>query len=135
MKKVFLLSFAIALFYTTTYAQNTIIIDHTCRDLSEIPSSWVDSAKNKLYIAYGHTSHGSQLTTGMNALESYFTNGQYDWSHTGGANELHLFEGAGSETGYLELDCGYPGWDDETREYLDSFPECNVLIWSWCGQV
>ncbi|MFW6100953.1 MAG: hypothetical protein ACOC90_06165 [Bacteroidota bacterium] len=117
------------------YAQDGIIVDHRCRDLSEIPSTWIDSAKKKLYIGYGHTSHGSQLTTGMNALEDYFTSGLYNWSHTGGENELHLFEGSGYDSGYLELDCGYDGWDDETREYLDDHPDCNVIIWSWCGQV
>ena len=115
-------------------ADNKIIVDHTCRELSEIPTSWVDSAKKNLYIAYGHTSHGSQLTTGMNALESHF-DGLYNWSHSGGPGELHLYEGTGYNDGYMELDCGYEGWDDETREYLDSFPECNVIIWSWCGQV
>ncbi len=117
------------------YAQEAIIIDHQCIDLSDIPEKWIDSAKNKLFIGYGHTSHGSQLTSGMDAVESYYTDGTYDWSHTGGPGELHLFEGSGYGSGYLELDCGYNGWDDETREYLDDFPGCNVIIWSWCGQV
>ncbi len=117
------------------HAQNGILVDHQCRDLSKIPSSWIDSAKSTLYIAYGHTSHGSQLITGMNALQEYDTSGLYNWSHTGGEDELHLFEGAGYQSGYMEQDCGYEGWADETREYLDSFPQCNVIIWSWCSQV
>ena len=134
--KTFLPSIILFVFMlSTATAQDPILIDHTCRDLSDIPEAWIDSAKKKLFIAYGHTSHGSQLTTGMEALETYFTNGLYNWSHTGGTNELHLFEGAGYDDGYLELDCGRPGWDDETRKYLDDFPECNVMIWSWCGQV
>jgi hypothetical protein len=135
MKKLLLLSFLMVTIVGMTKAQNPVIIDHNCRELSQIPTSWVDSAKKNLYIAYGRTSHGTQLTTGMDALERYFTNGQYDWSNEGGENELHLFEGDGYGDGYMDHDCGYPGWDDETREYLDSFPECNVVIWSWCGQV
>ena len=135
MKKLILVAFLLMTFYGMGKAQEPVVIDHRCRDLSKIPTSWIDTAKNNLYIGYGHTSHGSQLTTGMDALESYFTNGQYNWSHTGGEGELHLFEGSGYEEGYLDHDCGYAGWDDETREYLDSFPECNVIIWSWCGQV
>jgi hypothetical protein len=114
--------------------QQPIIIDHTCLDLDQIPDEYIDSAKANLWIGYGHTSHGSQLTAGMNALEIYFNDGTYDWSHDGGPGELHLFEG-GSGSGYLELDCGYPGWDNKTREYLDDYPGCNVIIWSWCGQV
>ena len=116
-------------------AQEAIIIDHACDDLSEIPVEWINSAKNNLYIGYGHTSHGSQITSGMDAIESYYTDGTYNWSHEGGENELHLFEGAGESEGYLDYDVGYLGWDEETREYLDSFPACNVIIWSWCGQV
>lgn len=104
-------------------------------DLSEIPEHWIDSAKAKLHIGYGHTSHGSQIITGMNALESYYTSGLYDWSHEGGSGELHLFEGSGYNTGYLELDVGYGDWDTETRTYLNDVPDCNVIMWSWCGQV
>ncbi len=116
-------------------AQHPLIIDHNIIDLHEIPAAWIDSAKAKLFIGYGHTSHGSQLISGMDAIESYFTDGTYNWSHSGGEGVLHLFEGAGYDEGYLELDCGYSGWDDQTREFLDSFPGCNVIIWSWCGQV
>lgn len=131
MRKLFII-----LLLTTSLslnAQQAIVIDHNCIKLSEIPLKWIDSAKANLFIGYGHTSHGSQLTSGMNALESFYTN--YNWSHNGGTNELHLFEGDGYGSGYLDHDCGYSGWDAETREYLDSFPNCNVIIWSWCGQV
>jgi len=115
--------------------QRSLIIDHNSIELNQIPMEWIDSAIANLHIGYGHTSHGSQLTSGMNALESYYPDGTYDWSQNGGPGELHLFEGSGYSSGYLELDCGYEGWDDETREYLDDFPDCNVIIWSWCGQV
>ncbi|MCG8697181.1 MAG: DUF5018 domain-containing protein, partial [Bacteroidales bacterium] len=111
------------------------IIDHNCINLSDIPLEWIDKAKADLNIGYGHTSHGSQITTGMNALESFFTDGTYDWSHGGGTNQLHLFEGSGYAGGYLDHDVGYNGWDLKTRRYLDDHPDCNVIIWSWCGQV
>ncbi|MCD4723241.1 MAG: hypothetical protein K8R63_00255, partial [Bacteroidales bacterium] len=112
--------------------QQPIIIDHTCLDLDQIPDEYIDSAKANLWIGYGHTSHGSQLTYGMEALENYFVDGTYDWGSSGGPGELHVDEGG---SGYLEGDCGTVGWDNETREYLDDFPGCNVIIWSWCGQV
>ncbi|MCF8236066.1 MAG: T9SS type A sorting domain-containing protein [Bacteroidales bacterium] len=116
-------------------AQEAVIIDHQSIELNQIPMEWIDSAKANLYIGYGHTSHGSQLTSGMDAIELFYPDGTYDWSHSGGAGELHLFEGAGYGSGYLELDCGYPGWDDQTRTYLNDHPACNAIIWSWCGQV
>ena len=133
MKKLFVL--LLVTIPLIIQAQQPVIIDHTFDDLSEIPLNWIDSAKAKLFIGYGHTSHGSQIISGMDAIESYYTEGTYNWSHSGGEGELHLFEGSSYNDGYLDHDVGYSGWDDLTRTYLDSFPECNVIIWSWCGQV
>jgi hypothetical protein len=116
-------------------AGDALIIDHRHTDLSAIPVAWIDSAKAKLHIGYGHTSHGSQITSGMNALESYFEDGRFDWSHEGGTGLLHLFEGSSYGAGWLDHDAGYPGWDDKTRDYLDAHPSCTVIMWSWCGQV
>ncbi len=132
MKKINFL-FTILLFFQ--FGLNGQTIDHRSIDLHSIPTNWIDSAKANLYIGYGHTSHGSQITSGMDAIEDYFTSGTYNWSHSGGTNELHLFEGDGYGDGYLDHDIGYSGWEDETREYLNAFPACNVIIWSWCGQV
>ena len=47
-----------------------IIVDHTSTDLSKIPAQWITQAKTMLRASYGHTSHGSQLITGMQAIES-----------------------------------------------------------------
>ena len=116
-------------------AQEAIIIDHHSTDLSAIPTAWIEVAKDTLHIGYGHTSHGSQITSGMNALASHFDDGRFRWSHSGGDSILHLFEGDGYGDGWLDHDCGYEGWDAETREYLDAHPACNVIMWSWCGQV
>jgi hypothetical protein len=134
MKKIILILVFSFIFNISTFSQG-FIIDHTCIDLENIPNEWIELAKTDLYIGYGHTSHGSQLTSGMNAIESYFLNGKYNWSHSGGEGELHLFEGGSYGQGYLQLDCGYDGWDDQTKTFLDENPECNVIIWSWCGQV
>ncbi|MCK7468683.1 MAG: hypothetical protein MZU91_11590 [Desulfosudis oleivorans] len=45
-----------------------IIIDHRCTKLDSVPREWIEKAKKNLHIAYGHTSHGSQITTGMAGL-------------------------------------------------------------------
>ena len=46
-------------------AADAIIVDHRCTDIRQIPESAIQEAKAKLHIAYGHTSHGSQLISGM----------------------------------------------------------------------
>jgi hypothetical protein len=114
------------------------IIDHNCTNIHAIPQAWIEQAKADLHIAYGHTSHGSQLTTGMTGLVG-FMNGLgyetdlYAWNSggTGGALDLRdtPFSGA--------YDLGNPdrvAWEAATRTYLNAHPEVNVIIWSWCGQ-
>jgi len=119
------------------------IIDHTCTDLTAIPQSYLQQAKDTLHIAYGHTSHGSQLTTGMSSMVDFINEGglelnypedffEYNNGGSGGALDLHdrAFSGAN--------DLGNPNrtaWAGATRTYLGSHPDVNVIIWSWCGQV
>ena len=140
------LSFLISGWTTQILAQG-IIIDHTCTEITQIPESAIYQAKATLHIGYGHTSHGSQLTTGMTGLVSFANNGGlglslpqdiFEWNNGGSNGALDLEEGDGYGTGWLDHDCGYyPNWVDETREYLDdpSHADVNVIIWSWCGQV
>ena len=131
------------------FSAEPIIVDHTCTDISQIPESAIEQAKSNLHIAYGHTSHGSQLTTGMSGLVSFANNGGlglsfptdiFAWNNggTGGALDLHDYAMVG--------DCGYyPQWVNNTRDYLGdpdpltgrgtTNPDVNVIIWSWCGQV
>lgn len=110
-----------------------LIIDHACTNLSVIPETHINAAKTSLRIAYGHTSHGSQLTSGMAGLFSWkgnlyaFNNGG-----TGGALDLRDTPFSGAS------DLGNPNrtaWAEATRAYLASHADVNVVIWSWCGQV
>ena len=48
-----------------------IIINHTSTNLSLVPESAIERAKKTLHIAYGHTSHGSQITDGMTGLSQF----------------------------------------------------------------
>ena len=110
-----------------------IIVDHACCGIGDIPQAAIETAKANLIIAYGHTSHGSQLVTGMTGLVTYM-------------GALYEFNGDGSE-GALQLrdmpfsgayDLGNPdrtAWAAATRTYLEAHTEVNVIIWSWCGQV
>jgi hypothetical protein len=113
--------------------KGTIIIDHTCARLSQIPDQWITQAKKTLHIAYGHTSHGSQIVTGMEGLVQ-FKGALYSFTSGGAGGALDLrdtpFSGA--------YDLGNPDWTSwctATRTYLNAHPEVNVIVWSWCGEV
>jgi hypothetical protein len=108
-----------------------LIIDHRCINLNSIPAESIGAAKKNLHIAYGHTSHGSQITDGMTGLVS-FKGTLYSWNNggTGGALDLHDYAMSG--------DLGAPdrtSWATQTRTYLEANKDVNVIIWSWCGQV
>jgi hypothetical protein len=61
-------------------AAQGIIVDHTCTNLTAIPQMAIEAAKADLHIAYGHTSHGSQVTSGMDVLMDLDGDGQPDGS-------------------------------------------------------
>lgn len=123
-----------------------IIVDHKCTKIKQIPEPAITLAKQKLHIAYGHTSHGSQITDGMTGLVAFMNNkgatkDLYSWNNggNGGALDLHDYAMSG-DVGY------YPDWVNNTRTYLGApnpntgrgtgpNADVNVIIWSWCGQV
>lgn len=107
------------------------IIDHGCTNLGSVPDSWIDAARNKLHIAYGHTSHGSQITDGMSGLVT-FMGQKFAWGNNPSGNVLDLHDYA------MSGDLGNPdrtSWADRTRSYLRANTDVNVIMWAWCGQV
>ena len=115
-----------------------IAVNHESVVLADIPASWITQAKQTLHIAYGHTSHGSQLTTGMAGLVTWRgTQYAFNAGGTGGALDLRDFNGNFGGLGVAN-DLGNPNrtaWESATRTYLNQNPTVNVIIWSWCGQV
>jgi len=136
MKNIYYL--AVIVFITNTvvgFSQESIIANHSIAKLSIIPNEWIDSAKAKLHIAYGHTSHGSQLITGMEGLEIW-KGSKYAFNDGGsnGALDINDYAFPGAS------DLGNPdrtSWESATRNYLNNPAnnDVNVVIWSWCGQV
>ncbi len=135
--------------YTVTVSEapastGAIVADHQAAlSFDSIPDAYITAAKSNLHIAYGHTSHGSQIITGMDALKNYAPYGaKYNW-HDGvlaGALDIRDYTPDG--------DLGNPDrttWESRTRAFLGPVnpstgrgttrPEINVIIWSWCGQV
>ena len=118
-----------------------LVIDHRHTDVAALTAAQINRAKANLHIAYGHTSHGSQLTDGMTGLVDFANHGGaglalpadiFAWNDggTGGALDLHDYAMDG-DVGY------YPDWVNNTRAYLDNPANANVnvVIWSWCGQM
>jgi len=121
-------------------AQEAIIIDHTCTDLSLIPTYWIAEAK-KLAIHYAHTSHGSQIVSGLQRMDST----AYPFSAFDAGNDppesllcaagsLCLYDGNPPET-YINPE---DYWSEEgglTRtRAVAATGLFDFSMWSWCGQ-
>lgn len=121
-----------------------ILVDHSCTVPSLISDTWMASTTSSIHAAYNHTSHGSQLISGADALESFppFAN-RYAWS-VDGSTGLDLdenYSGAGipclvtdlSQGDYI--DNGVTPWVTCTRDFLDApaNTHVNVIVWSWCS--
>ncbi len=95
-----------------------------------VPETAVEQAKSAFRIAYGHTSHGSQVVSGMGVLASL--NSLYAYGSAGGPGVLSLHDGTPAG------DLGNPDrttWAQRTRELLDApGNDRNLIMWSWCGQ-
>ena len=115
--------------------ENGLVVDHTCTDLSRVPARYLETAKAQLRIGYGHTSHGSQLVTGMEAMKG------------AAGSALHFTSSWGYGPGVFLNDSAFPGandlgspdrtaWATATRNLLKRTGGCdrNVVVWSWCGQ-
>lgn len=133
----------LSLIFVISSTSQAIIINHENAFLEPIPEWAIKSASDSLHIAYGHTSHGSQVTHGMKGLSEQSTklNGYkgdfYCWEkyyEVYGDNpclDLH--------DNFAPGDLGHNGdttWTDQTRNYLlndERAADINVVMWSWCG--
>ena len=116
-------------------------IDHRDTDLARLGQARIERAKAALHIAYGHTSHGSQLTDGMSGLVDFANGGGkglalpqdiFAWNNGGHDGALDLRDYAlCDDVGY------YPAWVQCTSNYLSdpAHSNVNVILWSWCGQM
>lgn len=110
----------------SVHRTSPLIVNHSNTNVNNIPESIINTAKATFRIAYGHTSHGSQLTSGMSTLRTQ--NSLYDYNSSGSNGALYYNE---------DLVYGDLGgdWESQTRELLDSNNSINLVMWSWCGQM
>ena len=105
-----------------------VVIDHFCTDAGAISSGSVELAKAQYRVWYGHTSHGSQITSGMTVLAGEQPT-LYNYNSSGSGGALSYQETGG--------DLGHNGdlaWEVATRAQLDQpGNDRNLVMWSWCG--
>ncbi|HHB75712.1 MAG TPA: hypothetical protein ENK84_04100 [Desulfobulbus sp.] len=120
------------------------VVDHTSTDLSVIPDTWITKAKADLHIVYEHTSHGSQLISGMDGLKNFPDyNGKYNWSNTSSGDAASLSLKNHDDLSPNDLSQGdrdndgntYADWADSTAAFLEKTEHyhVNVVLWSWCN--
>lgn len=116
-----------------------VIVDHTCTDLSRVPLEWIESVKQNCRLHYSHTSHGDQLTAGLERIKS--SNAVYDYALEYGSlpastEGLNIFDGQEHDT-YItpELYWSTDYGKKQTRNTLDHNPDINVSMWAWCCQL
>lgn len=119
-----------------------IIVDHTCTDINKIPVYWINQVKSTMRIHYAHTSHGEQITEGLDRLSAADpTYSYYPDNCTVPVTTTHLSLMDGQ---YYDSYCEtyvtpelY--WEGDaamniTRSVLTSF-DVNVSLWAWCSQL
>ena len=131
-KRFLIFLFLLPVGVTAGFAQ-AIIIGHNqshLEDLKSVPVEWIDSAKANIRLAYFHTSHGSQINSGLTPLDAFMGgNGIYLRSEEGGEGILYFDDHYGPDLSNRE-----GTFDDETRTFLDdpANADINVIMWSWC---
>ena len=115
------LLWAALLFPGAAVRAGAIISDHDAvAEFDEIPASVIEDIRSNYRIYYGHTSHGSQITNGLDLLTT--------------ENSLYAqpyFREVIDDLG----DYGDTSWVPVTRSDLNSHPDINIVMWSWCGGV
>ena len=143
-----ILIFLLTLSITCCTVQNkpahseAIIIDHTCTDTSIIPATWLEKAK-LLTLHYAHTSHGSQIISGIMNLEAVTPT--YSAAVRNSSSEglpptedppaIRIYDGNPPET-YITPEDYWDGGIGQTRtRAVASTGSYDFSMWSWCGQV
>ncbi len=104
---------------------DAIIADHTVVEaFDRIPSPIIETAKTGFTMFYGHTSHGSQILTGMEMVR--VENPACDYNNGPGTFQFQQFMDDLGHTGDVS-------WVPPTIDALALNPDINVVMWSWCA--
>lgn len=105
--------------FSSSAQADSLIVDHTViSEFDMIEESYFDQIRANYKIFYGHTSHGSQIISGLNELQG--ENSLYN---------LPVFQEISDDLGHN----GDVSWVAPTESWLDSHADYNMVMWSWCG--
>ncbi|MHA1276846.1 MAG: hypothetical protein ACTSQ8_06635 [Candidatus Helarchaeota archaeon] len=120
------------------------IFNHNNTNISQIPAEWIETVKGQVNLHYAHTSHGEQLTIGLERLEN--TNATFSVNTTffilpTEAGALCIADGQKDYRDSEDIDYVTPDyyWEGEaglnrTRDMLDN-QAFNFSMWCWCTQL
>jgi len=127
---------------TTVGAQHPLIVDHDCTRVDEIPSEWLDQVRT-LVFHYAHTSHGSQIVSGLEYLASQDSRFALSVDYAGSTPPssspcspaaLCIYDGTPPET-YITPGDYWSAPDGIARtEAVADTGFFDFSMWSWCGE-
>ena len=117
-----------------------IIIDHnSISEFASLSDTAIDAVQADIRWHYAHTSHGGQLTSGLQRLEN--SDSKYSISIGNSylpteAGALNIFNGQESDT-YITPEEYWKTTDgiQDTEDVLNHNPTINVSAWAWCTQL
>ncbi len=110
--------------WSGSFAQK-ILVDHTCTDLSKIPSVWIDSAKSNIRLHFGHRSHGRQITDGWDVIAAQ--DGRYSVFH-----EWGIYRIVPGNLSTYDLPRYIHEYIANVRTELSNRDSLNVSMFMWC---
>ncbi|MGV9169169.1 MAG: hypothetical protein ACOC38_04420 [Promethearchaeia archaeon] len=124
---------------TLSHSLGGLVSNHECISLESIPTEWLEQPKDAIKVHYAHTSHGGQITTGLQRIES--ANATFDSAIGSGIlpieeSALFLLDGNPPDS-YItpDLYCSTANGLSITQNTLDNNPTLTVSIWSCCTQL
>jgi hypothetical protein len=119
-----------------------IVVDHHHTDVSKIPDYWIEQARQYV-VHYAHTSHGSQVLSGLTWLEArnpkYNANIQASGTVVlpSDTTALRVYDGNNySGDTYITPEMYWESADgiNHTRSTLNT-GWFDFSLWTWCGQM
>jgi len=122
-------------------ASTAIVIDHRHTDVSQIPDEWITQAK-QFVVHYAHTSHGSQILSGLEWLEGRNSKYNVDIEVGGPAvvpadtTALRFYDGNNYSGNYITPDMYWETSDGVAHtNSVVTTGWFDFSLWTWCGQM
>lgn len=112
-----------------------LIIDHVCTNLTQIPDQWIDAVQANFRMHYVHTSHGEQLTVGLQRIESKNAKYSVAIGNQTLPNESEAFCIYDNKDGDPSSYWSSNEWENgmnRTRQTLRAHPSIKISMFVWC---